>query len=462
MSDILDVIIVGAGTAGLGALREVQKYTQSFAIIDEGPWGTMCARAGCMPSKALIEAANAFHRRGQFAEFGIREGERLGVDLGAVLARVRHIRDELVDETLELTNGLGERAVSGRARFVGPDAVTVNGVTLRARRIIIATGSRPIVPDAWKPLADRLLTTESLFEQRTLPPRMAVLGLGGVGAELAQALARLGLRVTAFNDKETLFGLSDAKVNAAVVEALRRDLTVHLGHEATLSADGEGVRVHAGAEEVVVDRVLVALGRRRNLDGLGLETLGVPLDEHGRPDVDPATMQIGTLPIFLAGDANGDVPLQHEAADEGHIAGLNAGTEPMKRFQRRTPLAMVFCDPNVARVGKPLSDLDPAKIWVGEGSFAHQGRARLMLRDFGIVRVYAAREDGTLLGAELCAPAGEHLAHWLALAIASRATVPELLRAPFYHPSIEEGLRTALRQVAKAMPAGERFELGAS
>ena len=181
-----DVIIVGAGSAGLGALREVRKTTQSFAIINDGPWGTMCARVGCIPSKALIEAANAYQRRHAFAAFGVRGGDQLTVDRAAVLAHVRELRDGFLTETRALTDDLGERAISGRATLLDATSVRVNGNDLTADRIILATGSRPNVPNNWKPFADRILTTNSLFEQETLPDRIAVLGLGGVGAEIAQ------------------------------------------------------------------------------------------------------------------------------------------------------------------------------------------------------------------------------------------------------------------------------------
>ncbi len=456
----LDVAIIGAGTAGLGAFREVRKYTENFVVINDGPWGTMCARVGCMPSKALIEAASAFHRRRDFSEFGISAGENLTVDLSSVLARVRRVRDEQLKGARQLTGDLGDRAITGRARLLGPNRLVVNGQELVADRIILATGSRPIVPEAWGPFADRLLTTDTLFEQKTLPERVAVLGLGGVGAELAQALARLGCAVTAFDGKTTLAGLSDETVQACLLEVLRAELTVHLGHEAELSVEDGGLRVKAGDASVVVESVLVALGRRPNLDGLGLETLGVALDEHGRPEVDPATLQIGRLPVFLVGDAGGDRPVQHEAADEGHIAGLNARTDTVKSYERRVPLSIVFTHPNVALVGKHHSQLDRENVAIGEVSFADQGRAVLALRRGGRLRVYAEKASGALLGAELCAPDGEHLAHLLALAIERKCTVKELLRAPFYHPSFEEGLRGALREVAKELPGGGDFELG--
>ena len=180
------------GSAGLGALREVRKLTESFVLINDGPWGTMCARVGCMPSKALIEAACAFHRRHDLSAFGVLGGEELTISGSAVLARVRQIRDVFVEETRETTNALGARAVSGRARLLGPNRFVVNGDEYAAERIILATGSRPIVPEAWRALGDCLLTTDTLFEQPSLPDRLAVLGLGPVGVEVAQALARLG------------------------------------------------------------------------------------------------------------------------------------------------------------------------------------------------------------------------------------------------------------------------------
>jgi dihydrolipoamide dehydrogenase len=206
--------------------------------------------------------------------------------------------------------------------------VEVNGRVLEARSIVLATGSRPTVPEAWKPLGDRLLTTDTLFEELALPSRLAVIGLGPVGLEMAQALARLGVRVTGFHTEGkgegegnvAIGGLSEGPVNDTVIETIRRELNVHLGHEARLTADGEGLRVTAGSAGVVVDRVLVAMGRTPNVQGLGLEVLGVPLDERGLPKVDRATLQVAGLPIFLAGDANAEVPLQHEAADDGRIA----------------------------------------------------------------------------------------------------------------------------------------------
>jgi dihydrolipoamide dehydrogenase len=457
--DTVDVIIVGAGTAGLGALREVRKRTQSFIIVNDGPWGTMCARVGCMPSKALIEAAGEFHRRLVFSELGLSGGYGLRVDAGAVLARVRRVRDEFVSETRELTNDLGDRAIFGRARLRGPHEVEVGGRVLEARSIVLATGSRPAVPEAWKALADRLLTTDSLFEQSALPSRLAIVGLGPVGLEMAQALARLGVHVTGFHAERTIAGLSEGPVNDTALDTLRHELNVYLGHEARLTAEREGLRVTAGSAGVVVDRVLVAMGRTPCVQGLGLENLGVPLDEKGLPKVDRATLQLAGLPIFLAGDANAEVPLQHEAADDGHIAGLNAVSSSVRRFVRRTPLSIVFSDPTLALVGQRLAVLDHDRVVMGEARFADQGRARMMLRNAGLLRICANREDGALVGAELFAPEGEHLAHWLALAIHRRSTVFDLLRAPFYHPTLEEGLRTALIDTAKQLPNDEAFPL---
>jgi dihydrolipoamide dehydrogenase len=458
----LDAVIVGAGTAGLAALREVRKRTERFALVNDGPYGTTCARVGCMPSKTLIAAADALHGRTRLSEFGITGGDGLKADLPAVLARVRALRDHFVAGVLDATADLGERNMAGRARLHGPNRVVVGERVLHARRIVLAPGSSPVVPPKWRELGDRILTTDTLFEQVDLPPRMAVIGLGAIGVEIAQALARLGLAVYGFDAGQRVAGLSDPAVEGALRAALEDECRVRLGVEVKLEADAAGVAIEAGDERVAVDKILVAVGRQPNVADLGLETLGVRLDERGMPEVDPETMRIGGTSVLLAGDANGDRPLLHEAADEGHIAGLNAASARPVRLPRRTPLGIVFSDPGAAAVGQRLGDLDPDDALVGEAGFARQGRARTMLRNRGVLRIYASRsENGRLLGAEMTCPAAEHMAHLLALAVGQRLTVHDVLRMPFYHPTLEEGLRTALRAVAAQLPPCQISDLAA-
>lgn len=461
MGQRYDVAIIGAGSAGLSALREVRRRTNNFLLINDGVDGTTCARVGCMPSKVLIEITKAFHQRHRFAEMGIRGGRGLRIDQAAALKRVRMLRDRYVAGVRATTRDLGKHYINGRARFLGPRLLDVDGRHVQADHVIIATGSRPSVPTAWRELKDLVLTTDTLFEQTKLPARMAVLGMGAIGAEMAQALARLGVQVAGFDALQRVAGISDPTINKQATAILREELPVHLGAPAELRAVGKLVEVRAGRARVRVDKVLAALGRRPNVDDLGLDTLGVALDERGVPAFDPTTMQIGDLPVYIAGDANVDVPLLHEAADEGFIAGYNATREQPECFQRRIRLAIVFTDPNIAVVGRSFSSLQRDEAIVGEVDLKNQGRLRMSGEDRGRIRVYADPTSGRLLGAELCAPRGEHIAHWLALAVQHRATISDLLRAPFYHPVVEEGLRTALRSASKQLGSVRGSDLAA-
>ncbi|MDT8364562.1 MAG: dihydrolipoyl dehydrogenase [Nitrosomonas sp.] len=462
---MFDVIIIGAGSAGLSALREVRKRTDNFLIINAGHWGTTCARVGCMPSKLLIEAANAYHRRFSLDEFGITGAQQLRVDSARVLERVRRLRDEFVAGVRQTTEKLGNKAVSGRAKLSGPNEIMLDDQLLRARSIILATGSRPVMPDPWRQYGSRVLTTDDLFELETLPKRMAVIGMGAVGLEMAQALARLGVEVTGFGSSEFLGGLTDSEVNDVARASILDEFQLCLGARADLvgAAPDGGIVVKADEEAVEVDYVLAALGRRANLDGLGLECLGLPLDDKGLPPLDPVLLQVADLPIFIAGDVNGSRPLLHEASDDGHIAGLNATAIQKVRFCRRTPLSIVFSSPQIALVGRTYHELQQAGVdmAIGQVSFENQGRARSAQMNRGVLRVYGSNPGGVLLGAELCAPAGEHLSHLLALAIERNLTVWDFLRMPFYHPVLEEGLRTALRDLASQLPACPESDLAA-
>lgn len=163
-------------------------------------------------------------------------------------------------------------------------------------------------------------------------------------------------------------------------------------------------------------------------------------------------MRIGKTSVLLAGDANAIRPILHETSDEGHIAGINATHDAPVRLERRTPMTVTFCEPQVASVGKRASELDPDGCLIGEVDFGSQGRARIVQGNYGLLRLYAAKESGRLLGAEMAVPAAEHFAQLLVLAIGRNLTVHDLLRMPFYHPTLEEGLRSALREIARELP----------
>lgn len=446
----VDTVIVGAGTAGLSALREVRRYTDDFLLINDGDWGTTCAAVGCMPSKALIEAANAFHRRGDMNEFGILGAEHLHADIPAVFARVRKMRDEFVKGPKGVPEKLGKRAISGHARLLGPGRLQVNEDEVEARAIILAPGSRPIVPAAWRDFGDRILTTDTLFEQADTPQRIAVIGMGAIGMELAQALARLGVDVAGFDAAESIAGIDDRMVLDALHPLIEGEIKLHLGASAELEEADGAIRVTGSGGSFEADAVLAAMGRRVNVDDLGLETLGMPLDDAGLPEVDPETLRIGGLPIFLAGDANGYRPLLHEAADDGHIAGRMAAPDASSvGLCRRIALSIVFCSPQVARVGPPLSQLGDRAIASASQDFSKQARAQMAQTAEGLLRIHAEQESGRILAAEMCVPAAEHMAHLLALAVEQQMTVADMLAMPVYHPTLEEGLRSALRNLSK-------------
>ena len=460
MTQHIRVLIIGSGSAGLSALREIRRETDDFLLVNDGDWGTTCAARGCMPSKALIEAANAFHRRKDFAEFGITGAEGLEADIPTILARMRRLRDGFVASPRAVPGALHARAISGRARLLGANRAQIEGVgEVSADAIILATGSVPILPKPWERFGNRILTTDTLFELPDLPKRIAVIGMGAIGVELAQAMARLGIEVAGFDARDTLAGTSDPEVAAALHQSVGQDLALYLGAPAEITDSGTTLTVSGAGGQFEADAVLAAMGRKPNIQGLGLETLGVDLNAHGLPEVNRHTLQIGDLAVFMAGDANGDRALLHEAADEGHIAGRNALARSVHAYQRRVPLAITFSAPNAARIGRGFAELQGEDILIGAQDFARQSRARMAEKAHGVIRIYAARETGKLLGAELALPDGEHLAHLLALALHKEMDVHDLLGMPFYHPVFEEGLRSALRQIMHALPQAGRSDL---
>ena len=452
----VDVAIIGAGTAGLSARREVEKAGKSYVLIEAGPYGTTCARVGCMPSKLLIAAAEAAHAIESAPRFGVH-ASALRVDGREVMARVKRERDRFVGFVVAGTESIdAAHRLRGRARFVEPGVLRVDEHTqVAAKAVVIATGSAPFVPPPYRELGERLVINDDVFEWDDLPESVAVIGTGIIGLELGQALRRLGVEVAFFNPTESLGPFTDPAIRAVVRDSLSAELDLHLGVEGlspSLAADAAVLRWQEKGEshERRFEKVLVAAGRRANLGSLELAASGLTLDERGRPKVNYLTCQAEESSVFFAGDVNAHRPLLHEASDEGHIAGANAARFPeVVAHVRRVPLAIAFTDPQMAMVGASLAELDPDEIAIGEVSYADQGRARVMGMAQGLVRIYARRACCTILGAEMFGPRMEHMAQLLANAVHARQTVPAMLEMPFYHPVLEEGLRTALRDLAK-------------
>lgn len=452
-----DIAVLGAGTAGLAAYRAAKAAGKRALLIEGGPYGTTCARVGCMPSKLLIAAAEAAHQAAHTAPFGVHVEGEVTVNGEEVMDRVKRERDRFVGFVLEgVENISAEDKIRGYARFESDTVLRVDDHTeIHASRVVIATGSRPSVPPPFRGLGDRLVLNDDVFAWDDLPRRVAVFGPGVIGLELGQALARLGVEVRVFGVSGSLGGISDPQVRHSARKIFQQEFY--------LDPDARVLETQRVGDEVEVryvaldnterterfDYALVATGRRPNVDGLGLENTSLQLNAQGVPLFDRDTMQAGASAIFIAGDANADAPLLHEAADEGRIAGENAARYPeVRQGLRRAPLAVVFSDPQIALAGQGHARLTPGTFVTGEVDFGDQGRSRVMLKNRGLLHVYADIATGRFLGAEMVGPSAEHIGHLLAWAVQQELTVARMLEMPFYHPVIEEGLRTALRDAA--------------
>lgn len=458
----VDVAIVGAGTAGLTARHEVASRSGVPVLIEGGSYGTMCARVGCMPSKLLIAASDVARTVDAAVKFGVNPAGGLIVDGQAVMARVRRERDRFVGSMVAATEAIpAEQRLLGHARFTGPNSLQVDDHTrVEARAIVIATGSTPVVPAPFDTIRDHIMVSDDVFEMRDLPLSMAVIGAGLVALELGQAMHRLGVRVAFFSPSDGLGPFSDPEIKQAVRRDLSAELDIRL-HADMVAAESNahGVSLHwrdaegVGREETFAS-VLVAAGRRPNIDGLNLVASGLALGDTGLPQLDFETARCAGSPIFLAGDVGAIRPLLHEAVDDGSIAGENAMLWPAStRHTRRTPLAIGFTDPQMAMVGLRYDQLPADAHAIGEASFEDQPRARMIGRNKGLMRIYAETPSGALLGAEMFGPEVEHLAHLLAWAVQMGMTVATALSMPFYHPTLEEGLRGALRDLDRKLRA---------
>jgi dihydrolipoamide dehydrogenase len=440
----VDVAVIGAGTAGMAAYRAARQAGKQVVLIEGAGFGTTCARVGCMPSKLLLAAANGLHDAKAQAPRGIEGTHALEANSEHVLAYVRRERDHFVKGVLKETDSFPQDTIiRGFARFESRNVLLIDEFArVEATSVVIATGSASVIPDDFKLFGDRVITSDDVFDLKTLPDRCAVFGAGPIALELGQAFARLGVDVFMFSQKNKVGALTDTPVRDALIEALQQEF--YLDPDATIlektMQDGEPtIRFKAldGTERTErFDRVLVATGRKPALASLQLEKTGIELNDRGVPLFNEKSMQCGDSSIFMAGDCDGTRPFLSDAAD-------------VQSVKRKVPFSIVFCEPQVASIGASYDDLDKQMTVTGTVSFETQGRSRVLRQNRGLLHVYAHAKTGKLLGAQGCGPAVEHLGHLIAWALQLELSVEDMLKLPFYHPVIEEGLRTALKEANK-------------
>ena len=456
--------VIGAGSAGMSAYRAIKRGGDSCFLIENHLYGTTCARTGCMPSKLLIAAANSRHDIDKAELFGI-DVDGVEVNRSNVMRRVRRERERFVNFVLDDVYDFPEEdRLQGEYYFVDNHTMmTETGEKIEAEYFVIATGTKPYILPIFSKVIDQVIDTEEFFNFHILPKSICVVGTGAIGLELGQALTRLGVRTAVLGIKNSIGGISDPMIHERANEFFENELDLYnnaeiLDANIVVGTDGyeKCVEVTWEQDRTVhcrkFDYVLSATGRVPNLASLCLEATTLRF-KNKRPDFNIETLrcydQDNSLSnFFIAGDVTGERTVLHEAIWEGQFAGKNVLNATMRRVEERkirTPLLITFTDPEIAIAGKSFAELDMANHVVGSVDFENQGRSRIQLKNCGLLNVYAEKDTKRFVGCEMFGPAAEHIGHLLAWAIEMKMTIPQMLEMPFYHPVIEEGVRTALR-----------------
>lgn len=451
--DTYDFIAIGGGTAGLVSTGGLALLGLRTAIIERERLGGDCLVHGCVPSKALVFAGKVAHGARGAERWGVRTRE-VTVDFAAAMNRVREIRAGVAhDDSLEVTTGRGVDVIAGEARFVGPDAVKVGDATIRFKRALIGTGSRPRMPDIDGLSGHEPLTNETVFELTERPDRLLVLGGGPIGCELSQALQRLGCEVTIVQLSERLLPREDPEASELVAKTLRAE-----GVTVLLDAAVERIRDHVASvrtpgktTEVAFDRILVATGRVPNTESLGLEEAGVEFERAGITVNN--RLRTSNRRIYAAGDVVAGMPsFTHSAWAGAEYAALNAFFPVFLGAKRRVIPRATFTDPEVAHVGPSAEELRAQGIAFDTVStpVSHNDRATVEGESEGFARVHLVRGKDKLLAAtivgrgasEQIVAAAHAMTHGEGLAALTKTVRPyptrsEMLRDIAYDRSIE-------------------------
>jgi pyruvate/2-oxoglutarate dehydrogenase complex dihydrolipoamide dehydrogenase (E3) component len=441
-TSLYDMVVIGGGTAGLVASRTAAGLGARVVLVERderGPGGD-CLWTGCVPSKALIAASELAHRIRNAQSVGLSPSEP-EIDFGRVMEHVRGAQATIEPEdSAEALRRDGVEVIAGTARFVGPGLIEVGGgQALHYRRALIATGSRPVVPDLEGLAEADPLTNETVWDLREGPARLAILGGGPIGCELGQAFQRLGSQVTLVQRRGYLLPKEEPEARELIAARLRADgVDLRLGTK-PVRVEGNTLLVDSG-EPIEFDRILVAAGRRPEADDLGLDAIGAELDEKGGVKVDDrlATSARG---VYAAGDAITALPFTHVAGYHGRTVVANALFHTRARVSYEAVPWATFTDPEVGRVG--LTEAD-ARDRFGERTitvthdYAHNDRAITAGETHGFAKL-VGDPKGRLVGATVAAPRGGESIAELAAWVRAERKIDDVSQTVHAYPTFSEG-----------------------
>jgi pyruvate/2-oxoglutarate dehydrogenase complex dihydrolipoamide dehydrogenase (E3) component len=434
--DSFDLIVIGAGSAGLAAAGVANGFGARVALVERDRVGGDCTWTGCVPSKALLHVAAIAQQAKTSSSMGV-SSDNVRIDFNQVMRHVHAVIERVyAHETPQVLEQSGIRVVTGQARFLDPHTIDVDGVTLRARRFILCTGSRPAIPAIAGLDGVACLTSSNVFDLAELPGRLIVLGGGAIGVELSQAFQRLGSSVTVIEAGERLLSFADPRASAVIAEALRTEgVTLRTGEVVErVVAENGCVRVMTTNGDVHGDRLLVATGRKPVVDGLELERAGVEVTEDGIT-VD-ARLRTSQKHIFAAGDVTGGPQFTHYAAWQAASATRNALLPfPTDATPRAVPW-IVFSDPEVAQVGISESD---ARASMRAHRIIHYpaaqiDRAHTIGDQTGFITLIATRW-GRLVGATVAGAGAGETINELSLAIHRRMSLLAVSQSLHAYPT---------------------------
>jgi dihydrolipoamide dehydrogenase len=455
MAENFDVIVIGAGPAGYVAAIRAAQLKQKVAIVDKQWLGGVCLNVGCIPSKSLLKNAEVAHTlRERGKDFGF-SFENLKLDYGAAVKRSRQNSERLVKGVGFLMKKNNITVFMGEAKFKAKDMLVVTDkdgkvTELAAQNIIVATGASPAVPGAWKVDGEKILTYREAILQDKLPKSVIVIGSGAIGAEFSTIWRSYGVDVTIVEMLPRIVPLEDEEVSKELEkEFKKRGIKTMIGHkvesvEATEA--GVKVKVSAGGQETTLeaDQALVAIGFRPNSKGLGLEEVGVKVNERGFLEINEK-MQTNIPGIWAIGDVTGKLMLAHVGSAMGivcaeHIAGHETVTLDYEMMPRAT-----YCMPQIASFG--LTEAQAKErghtIKIGRFPFQANGKALGMGDYAGWVKIVVDEKYDEILGAHMIGPEVTELLPELTLARMMELTPHEIARNVHAHPTLSEVLMEA-------------------